>query len=307
MADAKLPFSYCNNETNFLKASLNKAKCDRQNKDIGNAAAYYLVLTGIVIMGIAKSMRHTLGLPLIDDGIKNKRNTPFYFAAIRCLRIFGRIFGMVLTAIAGGLYVNFKPPPGMTPYDARWISAWWLGYVIVSILLIGPALAMFFYPNVDSIIKERQEAQKRRKQLANEENRHEGAVDSRTPALEKNNDKQLIEKQHEGEVEPSPKKLSQSHVAATILNVGAFAQLVGFLTAILEILRSPIYTGRLVGRIFDAFAWKGLAAFRSKYLENHFGIPMFRVSNQKCMDLGHVVTKRLCSPGKLKGRNFGSF
>lgn len=261
MANAKLPFGYCNNETIQLRARLETAKCDLQSTDIGNTAAYYLLLFGIILMGIGRSMPHTLGVPLIDDSVKNKRNTPVYFAAISCLRIFGPVFGMVLSAVCSGLYVNFKPPPGMTPYDARWIGAWWLGFIVVTGTLVAPSLGLILYPNVDTIIKDRQEAYRKKKQLAIEN------------GDKKSSENALLDESTENQASRTRKE----SVTKAVKNARGCVQVLAFVGAIVEILKSPIYTGRLIGRMFDAFAWKGMGAFRSKFLENHFGIPMYKV------------------------------
>jgi hypothetical protein len=43
------------------------------------------------------------------------------------------------------------------------------------------------------------------------------------------------------------------------------------------VLRSPVYTGALVGRIIDVLAFKGFVVFWPKYLESHYGIPQYKV------------------------------
>jgi hypothetical protein len=43
------------------------------------------------------------------------------------------------------------------------------------------------------------------------------------------------------------------------------------------VIKSPIYTGALIGRILDVLAFKGFMVFLPKYLENHYGIPQYQV------------------------------
>lgn len=42
--------------------------------------------------------------------------------------------------------VAISAPEGLSPRDPTWIGAWWLGFLIISIVLIVPGLAMFFFP-----------------------------------------------------------------------------------------------------------------------------------------------------------------
>lgn len=57
----------------------------------------------------------------------------------------------------------------------------------------------------------------------------------------------------------------------------SFYNILDFKTSVVEILKSPIYSGSLVGRALDVFAIKGYMVFMPKYLENHYGIPQYKV------------------------------
>jgi hypothetical protein len=48
--------------------------------------------------------------------------------------------------------------------------------------------------------------------------------------------------------------------------------------ALKAILKSPVYVGVLIGRIFDGMAFKGFFVFLPKYLESHYGIPAFKAN-----------------------------
>ena len=50
-----------------------------------------------------------------------------------------------------------------------------------------------------------------------------------------------------------------------------------FFSAIWLVLRTPVYTWSLVGRVIDAFAFKGFYVFLPKYLSDHYGIPQYKV------------------------------
>jgi hypothetical protein len=57
-----------------------------------------------------------------------------------------------------------------------------------------------------------------------------------------------------------------------------------------DVLSSKIYIGSVFGRIFDDFALKGYTVFLPKYLENHYGIPQYRVHLYMCKSLFIFVT-----------------
>ena len=45
------------------------------------------------------------------------------------------------------IYYTLKAPPGLTANDPAWIGAWWLGFLIIGIILIFPSFAVFFFPS----------------------------------------------------------------------------------------------------------------------------------------------------------------
>ena len=38
-------------------------------------------------------------------------------------------------------------PKGLSPRDPMWIGAWWVGFLGISIVMFGPSLALFCFPN----------------------------------------------------------------------------------------------------------------------------------------------------------------
>jgi len=51
----------------------------------------------------------------------------------------------------------------------------------------------------------------------------------------------------------------------------------GFLKSYQGVLNSKVYIGTVIGRILDVLAFKGYLVFLPKYLENHYGIPQYKV------------------------------
>ncbi|XP_064086298.1 solute carrier organic anion transporter family member 74D-like isoform X1 [Macrobrachium nipponense] len=108
----------------------------------GVLAIFFLSLLGV---GIGQTAAYNLGIPYIDDNVDN-RETPLYFAGTSGVRILGPTLGFVLGSVCTRLYVNPMTDPGITTNDPRWIGAWWLGLVFVSVALFLTSTAMFAFP-----------------------------------------------------------------------------------------------------------------------------------------------------------------
>lgn len=85
------------------------------------------------------------------------------------IRVLGPRLGFILGGLMnknyvtlGGLKIKYKkflifssfcikkvfqePPEGLTNRDPRWIGSWWLGYLIISAVLVLPALILCSFP-----------------------------------------------------------------------------------------------------------------------------------------------------------------
>ena len=71
--------SYCSASTNAN--ALQKAQCTEP----ANIIAYIIVFVGLILMGIGSTLPYTLGMPLIDDNVKQK-SLPKYFGAMQFVR-----------------------------------------------------------------------------------------------------------------------------------------------------------------------------------------------------------------------------
>uniref|UniRef100_A0A4W3I9W0 Kazal-like domain-containing protein n=1 Tax=Callorhinchus milii TaxID=7868 RepID=A0A4W3I9W0_CALMI len=85
-----------------------------------------------------------LGISYMDDHSKEE-NLAFYPVAL-----IGPIFGFLLGSFCAKLFVDigFVNQYGLTitPNDARWVGAWWLGFLIAGVLIIIAAIPLFFFP-----------------------------------------------------------------------------------------------------------------------------------------------------------------
>uniref|UniRef100_A0AC35G3B8 Solute carrier organic anion transporter family member n=1 Tax=Panagrolaimus sp. PS1159 TaxID=55785 RepID=A0AC35G3B8_9BILA len=136
-------FAYCNKEINAEKLEHNTRTClNDQMAHIGPTA---LIFFGLFILGIGRTMPFSLGLPLVDDNVK-KRNLPLYFAGMFLIRMVGPVVGFSMGTLLQKQYYKFDKPLGLTPVDPEWIGRWWLGFLLIGLILFFPSLLLFFFP-----------------------------------------------------------------------------------------------------------------------------------------------------------------
>uniref|UniRef100_A0A4W3J2I0 Kazal-like domain-containing protein n=1 Tax=Callorhinchus milii TaxID=7868 RepID=A0A4W3J2I0_CALMI len=103
-----------------------------------------LVLLGNLLRGVGEAPILPLGISYMDDHSKEE-NLAFYPVAL-----IGPIFGFLLGSFCAKLFVDigFVNQYGLTitPNDARWVGAWWLGFLIAGVLIIIAAIPLFFFP-----------------------------------------------------------------------------------------------------------------------------------------------------------------
>ncbi|OQV18579.1 Solute carrier organic anion transporter family member 4C1 [Hypsibius exemplaris] len=95
-------------------------------------------------LGIGATTPWVLGLPFIDDNVRNK-NTALYFGLSFCGRLIGPLLGFALGALCNSLYVDFSQPE-FSHSDPRWISAWYLGFLVTGMGMCISTLTMMCFP-----------------------------------------------------------------------------------------------------------------------------------------------------------------
>uniref|UniRef100_A0A914X4F9 Solute carrier organic anion transporter family member n=1 Tax=Plectus sambesii TaxID=2011161 RepID=A0A914X4F9_9BILA len=238
------PFGYCDAIVNELRQIIDNMKCER---DHTNTGPFIIIFFALFILGIGRTMPWSLGVPLIDDNVKRK-NMPVYFAGMFFIKILGPAAGFSIGSLCNRLYYTLKAPEGLSPRDPSWIGAWWLGFLIIAAALVGPALVMFFFPHSNKL--ESDESKDNSGEATKKSKRNLKLVD---------------------------RHISKSENGVAVVPLGVKEKVADFKTSVVEILKSPIYSGSLVGRALDVFAFKGFMVFMPKYLENHFGIPQYKV------------------------------
>jgi hypothetical protein len=119
---AAAPFAFCNRLVNELRWVIKEIKCHHSSSNI---APLLIIFAALLALGLGRTMPWTLGIPLIDDNVKNT-SMPVYFALISFIRICGPISGFIIGAVVNRFYYTFpvSAPPGLTYHDPTWIGAW---------------------------------------------------------------------------------------------------------------------------------------------------------------------------------------
>ncbi|KAL1245518.1 Solute carrier organic anion transporter family member 74D [Trichinella spiralis] len=84
---------------------------------------------------------------------------------------------------------------------------------------------------------------------------------------------QEIAKKTESELPSQTEPMVQSTKSSL-----AKSEMKAFIQSLMIILRTPIYTITLIGRMFDTLAFKGFFVFQPKYIESQFDIPQYKAN-----------------------------
>uniref|UniRef100_A0A3Q4AUT9 Solute carrier organic anion transporter family member n=1 Tax=Mola mola TaxID=94237 RepID=A0A3Q4AUT9_MOLML len=107
------------------------------------------VFLGNALRGIGETPVTPLGISYIDDFAKAE-NSPFYIACLQTITLLGPMFGFLLGSYCAKLYVDIgyvdMESVTITPKDARWVGAWWMGFLVSSALLLISSIPFWFLP-----------------------------------------------------------------------------------------------------------------------------------------------------------------
>uniref|UniRef100_A0A3Q1I0S9 Solute carrier organic anion transporter family member n=1 Tax=Anabas testudineus TaxID=64144 RepID=A0A3Q1I0S9_ANATE len=207
-----------------------------ENPCVGDSGSYMwiYVFMGNALRGIGETPVTPLGISYIDDFAKAE-NSPFYIACLQTITLLGPIFGFLLGSYCAKLYVDIgyvdMESLTITPRDARWVGAWWMGFLVSSALLLMSSIPFWFLPR--SLAKQEEDA------------------DRPSPAGE------ASEQADDAVVNSHNFKLSE--VAK------------GFFPSLKRLLGTPAYFLLLCGSILKFNSIMGLFTFKAKYMEQQFG------------------------------------
>jgi len=107
----------------------------------------FILFTAQLIMGAGTAPLYTLGPAFLDENVSPK-SSPVYLGIWFASTMLGPGLGFLFAGQFLTVFTNIEKPDDMllTKSDPRWIGAWWLGFVTVSILFFICAFVMSLYP-----------------------------------------------------------------------------------------------------------------------------------------------------------------
>ncbi|XP_074534341.1 solute carrier organic anion transporter family member 1C1-like isoform X1 [Halichoeres trimaculatus] len=119
--------------------------CERES----SVSMWIYVFLGNVLRGIGETPVQPLGISYIDDYAQSE-NAALYIGCVQTISIIGPVFGYLLGSLCAKIYVDIgyvdMETVTITPSDARWVGAWWLGYLIAGAITLMSAVPFWFLP-----------------------------------------------------------------------------------------------------------------------------------------------------------------
>ncbi|CAG9855221.1 unnamed protein product [Phyllotreta striolata] len=109
-----------------------------------NSSPQLILFLAQFISGIGGSLYYTLGVSYMDDNIK-KSKTPVLLSFTYFIRMLGPTLGYGLASICLKYYISPTLTPTIDIHHPRWLGAWWLGWLILAVVIFifATLLAMF--------------------------------------------------------------------------------------------------------------------------------------------------------------------
>uniref|UniRef100_A0A665UMD1 Solute carrier organic anion transporter family member n=1 Tax=Echeneis naucrates TaxID=173247 RepID=A0A665UMD1_ECHNA len=119
--------------------------CERES----SVSMWIYVFLGNILRGIGETPVQPLGISYIDDYAQSE-NAALYIGCVQTISIIGPVFGYLLGSLCAKIYVDIGyvdiETLAITPADARWVGAWWLGYLIAGVITLMSAVPFWFLP-----------------------------------------------------------------------------------------------------------------------------------------------------------------
>ncbi|XP_072327860.1 solute carrier organic anion transporter family member 1C1-like [Scyliorhinus torazame] len=153
--------SQCSNMSNStLTRGLGATSSDQPlpgcEKEAGSSMWIYILL-GNLLRGIGETPTGPLGISYLDD-YSTEENTSFYIGILYTVALIGPLFGYLLGSLCAKLFVDIGfvdlERVTITSKDARWVGAWWLGFLIAGVFSLLFSIPFWFFPK--SLTKETQ-------------------------------------------------------------------------------------------------------------------------------------------------------
>ncbi|NXX90491.1 SO1A5 protein, partial [Centropus bengalensis] len=126
-------------------------ECERKP----GSSLWVFVMIGNIVRGMGETPIMPLGVSYLEDFAKAE-NSPFYLGCLHTATIMGPFLGFLLGSYCAELFVDVGSVDSeditITPTDARWVGAWWLGILVCALLNLLAGIPFWFLPK--SLVKE---------------------------------------------------------------------------------------------------------------------------------------------------------
>jgi len=149
----------CNINNNSNKDEINSNIS--QNSDhfgsspLNSDKSWVLLLLAQLLVGVGGTHIYSYGASYVDD-FADKTKSPLYFGILMSLNLLGPGFGHMVGAFTSNIFVDIDRgdiPVGISHKDPRWVGAWWLGPILMSIVVTVISIFLFIFPK--SMLREK--------------------------------------------------------------------------------------------------------------------------------------------------------
>ncbi|CDQ78159.1 unnamed protein product [Oncorhynchus mykiss] len=204
-----------------------------------NLSMWIYVFLGNVLRGIGETPVQPLGISYIDD-FAREENAAFYIGCVQTIAVIGPVFGYLLGSLCAKIYVDigFVNMESITisPGDARWVGAWWLGYLVAGVITLLSAIPFWFLPRSLPIPSDRGPAQ---------------CTPEQTSFIK---DSPLLEHKYQADEPASFLEMAKD-----------------FIPTLKTLLGNPVYLIYLCVTIIQLNSLIGMVTYKPKYIEQHYG------------------------------------
>uniref|UniRef100_A0A3Q3CJ75 Solute carrier organic anion transporter family member n=1 Tax=Haplochromis burtoni TaxID=8153 RepID=A0A3Q3CJ75_HAPBU len=208
--------------------------CEKES----SVSMWIYVLVGNILRGIGETPVQPLGISYIDDYAQSD-NAALYIGCVQTISIIGPVFGYLLGSLCAKIYVDIgyvdMETITITPGDARWVGAWWLGYLIAGAITLMSAVPFWFLPK------------------------------SLPMPVEKHDTNCTPEQTRFIKDSPGLKHMFRPEEPA---NLHLMAK---FVPTLKSLLGNPVYTIYLCVTIVQFNSLIGMVTYKPKYIEQHYG------------------------------------
>uniref|UniRef100_A0A8K9WM00 Solute carrier organic anion transporter family member n=1 Tax=Oncorhynchus mykiss TaxID=8022 RepID=A0A8K9WM00_ONCMY len=206
-----------------------------------SVSMWIYVFLGNVLRGIGETPVHPLGISYIDDYARSE-NAALYISCVQTISIIGPVFGYLLGSLCAKIYVDIgyvnMETITITPGDARWVGAWWLGYLIAGAITLMSAVPFWFLPKSLPIPVDKQ----LNANFTPEQTRF---------------------------IKDSPSAMEHKFRPEEPANFHQMAK--EFVPTLKSLLGSPVYITYLCVTIIQFNSLIGMVTYKPKYIEQHYG------------------------------------